>query len=368
MARAEVTQVAVVGGGPAGLAAALAARGLGADVVLIDENAALGGQLRKQIHKFFGSRAHRAGVRGFRIAAELAAACAAQGVAVWTDTVAYGLFDHTLGLTSGGTAFTLTARAIVLATGASENALAFPGCTLPGVMGAGAAQTFMNLHRVLPGRRVLMVGAGNVGLIVSYQLLQAGAEVLGVVEAAPRIGGYAVHAAKLQRAGVPVWTRHTVVAARGVRELEEVTIAALDEEGRPLAGSEKTFAVDTLCLAVGLTPLTELAWQAGCRFEYCGPLGGHVPLHSSDMETTVPGLFVAGDVSGVEEASTALEEGRLAGLAAAAYVGLDSPALENERTAARERLEALRSGPFGSGRRQAQEEMVRGWLRCNGAH
>lgn len=367
MADAEVTEVAVVGGGPAGLSAALAARQAGAEVVLIDENAAPGGQLRKQIHKFFGSKEHHAGRRGFRIAEELAAACREHGVELWTDTLAYGIFDHTLGIVRGGTASTLTAQAIVLATGASENALAFPGWTLPGVMGAGAAQTFVNLHRVLPGRRVLMVGAGNVGLIVSYQLLQAGAEVLGVVEAAPRIGGYAVHAAKIRRAGVPIWTRHTVLRADGHGELEEVTIAALDENGRPIPGRERVFAVDMLCLAVGLTPLTELAWQAGCRFEYSGLLGGHVPLHSEDMETTVPGLFVAGDVAGVEEASTALEEGRLAGLAAAAYAGHSSPDLEEEKAAARRRLLALRSGPFGNGRRLAYEEIVRGWLKWKDA-
>jgi len=367
VAGAEVTDIAVVGGGPAGLSAALAARQTGAEVVVVDENSAPGGQLRKQIHKFFGSKEHHAGQRGFRIAEELAAACRDRGVELWTDALAYGIFDHTLGIVRRGTAFTLTARAIVLATGASENALAFPGWTLPGVMGAGAAQTFINLHRVLPGRRVLMVGAGNVGLIVSYQLLQAGAEVLGVVEAAPRIGGYAVHAAKIRRAGVPIWTRHTVLRADGRGQLEEVTIAALDENGRPIPGSERAFAVDMLCLAVGLTPLTELAWQAGCRFEYSALLGGHVPLHSEDMETTVPGLFVAGDVAGVEEASTALEEGRLAGLAAAAYAGHGSPALEKEKAAARERLLALRSGPFGSGRRHAYEEIVRGWLRWSGA-
>lgn len=367
MAGAEVTEVAVVGGGPAGLSAALAARQAGAKVIVVDENAAPGGQLRKQIHKFFGSKEHHAGRRGFRIAEELVAACREQGVELWTDTLAYGIFDHTLGIVRGGTASTLAARSIVLATGASENALAFPGCTLPGVMGAGAAQTFINLHRVLPGRRALIVGAGNVGLIITYQLLQAGAEVLGVVEAAPRIGGYAVHAAKIRRAGVPIYTRHTVLNAAGHGELEEVTIAALDENGRPIAGSERTFAIDLLCLAVGLTPLTELAWQAGCLFEYCGPLGGHVPLHSEDMETTVPGLFVAGDMAGVEEASTALEEGRLAGLAAAAYAGYRSPNLEEEKAAARERLQALRSGPFGEGRYLAYEEIVRRWLKWRDA-
>ena len=96
---------------------------------------------------------------------------------------------------------TIKAKKIVMATGASENALAFPGCTLPGVMGAGAAQTMINVNRVLPGQKIIMVGSGNVGLIVSYQLMQAGADVLALIEAAPKIGGYGVHAAKIRRAG-----------------------------------------------------------------------------------------------------------------------------------------------------------------------
>jgi thioredoxin reductase len=364
VARAEVTDVAVVGGGPAGLAAALAARQAGCGVVLVDENRTLGGQLRKQIHKFFGSRVHRAGIRGIRIAKELEDACLEAGVKIWTETVAYGIFGSTLGLMRGRNSLTLTAKAIILATGASENALAFPGCTLPGVMGAGAAQTFINLHRVLPGRRILTVGAGNVGLIVSYQLLQAGAEVVALVEAAPRIGGYAVHAAKLERSGVPIWTSHSVLEARGDGELSEVTVVAVDNHFQNIPGTERTLEVDTICLAVGLTPLTELAWQAGCQFAYSGPLGGHVPLHSADMETTVPGLFVAGDISGVEEASTALEEGSLAGMSAALFVGVGDRKLEAKRVESRERLAQLRSGPFGTVLQQAQDSIVREWARC----
>ena len=122
--------------------------------------------------------------------------------------------------------------AILVATGASENTLAFPGWTLPGVIGAGAAQTMMNLHGVKPGERVLMLGSGNVGLVVSFQLLQAGCEVVALVDAAPRIGGYGVHAAKVARCGVPFYLSHTIVRAEGTDHVTGVVIGEVDSPGR----------------------------------------------------------------------------------------------------------------------------------------
>jgi thioredoxin reductase len=224
-------------------------------------------------------------------------------------------------------------------------------------MGAGAAQTLVNLHRVLPGRRVVMTGSGNVGLIVAYQLLQAGAKVAAVLEAAPRIGGYGVHAAKLRRAGVPILVSHTITKALGEHEVREVEIVTLGEGG-PLPGTERTIAADTVCLAVGLSPMTELAWMCGCRFAYIPAFGGHVPLHSEDMETTVSGVYAAGDITGVEEASTAMEEGSLAGIAAARSLGFLSraeAALKKQETL--DRLNKLRSGRFGQFRGELKRRM-----------
>jgi NADPH-dependent 2,4-dienoyl-CoA reductase/sulfur reductase-like enzyme len=163
------TELAVVGGGPAGLSAAIEAARAGVKVVLIDENSKPGGQLFKQIHKFFGSAEHYAGVRGIDIGTKLLAEVEASGAEVMLASVVWGLFaGRELGVIRERKNLRLKADRIILATGASENALAFPGWTLPGVMGAGAIQTLVNVHRVLPGRRVLMVGSGNVGLIVSY--------------------------------------------------------------------------------------------------------------------------------------------------------------------------------------------------------
>ncbi len=358
----EETGVAIIGAGPAGLAAAIEVAQAGGEAVLIDENKKPGGQLFKQIHKFFGSRAHHAGVRGITIAENLLEECERLGVTTLLDTVAYGIFaDNTIGLMSRGRAWTLKAEQIILAAGASENALSFPGWTLPGVMGAGALQTMINVHRVLPGKRILMVGSGNVGLIVSYQAMQAGAQVAAIVEAAPSIGGYGVHAAKISRTGTPIYTSHTVKRALGNDHVEGAELVALDERWNPIEGTEKHIPADTICLSVGLTPLTELARMAGCRFTYVPALGGHVPVHNWDMRTSKENIYIAGDISGIEEASTAMEEGRLAGIAAARSLGLiaDNEA-ETLKAEIRTRLASLREGPFGKLRREMKEPFMKG--------
>lgn len=354
------TEIAIIGAGPAGLSCAVEAARAGAQVTVLDENLKPGGQLFKQIHKFFGSREHQAGIRGFRIGQNLLEETEKLGVNVLLSASVYGIYeDGLIAYIKDGRDHTLKAKKIVIATGASENALAFPGCTLPGVMGAGAAQTMINVNRVLPGEKILMVGSGNVGLIVSYQLLQAGADVAALIEAAPKIGGYGVHAAKIRRAGVPIYTSTTIKEVLGEEKVESVVTVSLDEKWRPLEGSEKEFNVDTVCLAVGLSPLTELAWMVGCEFTFIPALGGHVPIHDSNMETTVPGIYVAGDVTGVEEASSAMEEGRLAGVACAESLGyLEGPrALELKQEIWR-RLDALRTGPFGEARFRAKNEQL----------
>ena len=174
--------------------------------VLIGAPLAIGGQLYKQIHKFFGAADNHAGMRGFEIARKLEQEAKELGVEFWLNTVAYGIFKEGVGIVRDGDNFIVKAKKVIVAAGGIENTTAFPGSTLPGVMLAGAAQTMTNIHRVLPGKRMVVVGSGNVGLIVAYQMLQAGAEVLAVVERDDHIGGYGVHAEKIRTAGVPILT------------------------------------------------------------------------------------------------------------------------------------------------------------------
>ncbi|MBS7645738.1 MAG: FAD-dependent oxidoreductase [Candidatus Bathyarchaeia archaeon] len=355
-------ELSVIGSGPAGLSAAIESAKYGVRVELIDENILPGGQLFKQIHKFFGSKKHYAGVRGYDIGWRLLREAEDAKVNIRLNTTVWGIFqssNNRIGLFDQQRVFFSKPKRLVIATGATENPLSFPGSTLPGVMGAGAVQTMMNIHRVLPGRRVLMVGAGNVGLIVSYQLLQAGAEVAAVVEAMPKIGGYLVHALKLMRTGVPILTSHTVLEARGDKEVESAVIASLDKDCRIVKGSEKELDVDLVCLAVGLKPDAELCRMLGCGFTYVPFLGGRVPIHNEDMETTIPGVYVAGDVSGVEEASVAMEEGRLAGISVAESLGYISEGeAEKEKDEIKERLRDFRIGPFGSPRQEGKDKIL----------
>lgn len=354
-------EVVIIGGGPAGLAAAIEAAGAGAEVLLIDENRKPGGQLFKQIHKFFGSREHRAGTRGIDIGQQLLAETEERKVEVWLNSVAIGIFsDRRVAVLRGGETVIVSAKTILISTGGAENAISFPGWTLPGVMGAGAAQTMVNVNRVLPGQKILMIGSGNVGVIVTYQLMQAGAQVAGIVEAAPKIGAYGVHAAKVRRAGVPFYLNHTIIRAEGAERVERAVIAELGSEG-PIPGSEKAFDVDVVCVAAGLRPTSELAWMAGVKHLYIPELGGFLPKHDESMETDVEGIFVAGDTAGVEEASTAMDEGRLAGMAMAYQLGhLSTDEMEERKSEIGARLSALRLGPFGERRREAKRRVVEG--------
>ena len=358
-------EILVIGAGPAGLSAAIEAAKYGANVLVVDENEKPGGQLFKQIHKFFGSRRHKAGVRGIDIGIELLEEVEKLGVKVMLNTVAYGIYPNEEGVAlavNSEEGLIVHPRKVIMATGASENPLAFPGWTLPGVVGAGAIQTMINVHRVPVGERVLMIGSGNVGLIVTYQLLQAGIDVAGIVEAAPQVGGYGVHSAKVRRAGVPVYTGHTVLEAVPNEDMSGVrgaVIAKVDERFQPVKGTEQYIECDTIGIAVGLTPDIALPSMADVTFTNAGRLGAQVPMHDRNMETTREGIYVAGDSAGVEEASSAIEEGKLAGIAAAETLGkIDAQTAREAKEKVWSSLDQLRTGPFGAGRHDEKEKII----------
>ncbi len=361
--------VLIVGAGPAGLCAAIESATQGASVLIVDENQCVGGQLVKQTHKFFGSKQERAGTRGIDIAKELEndlRRLESEGkILVMTDATVIGCYEsdkkHRFGVVERreykSTLYDVRCDAVILACGAMENMLLFPGNDLPGVYGAGAVQTLMNVYGVKPGERVLMVGAGNVGLIVSYQLLQAGIAVDRVVEAAPVIGGYNVHAAKLRRCGVPIQTSHSIKEVCGEKQVEGAVVVRLDENWKPIIDSEEYIKCDTICLAVGLTPSTRLLSQIGVALEFIPEAGGYIAPHDGSMQTSVKGVYVAGDASGIEEASTAMIEGKIAGLSSAILLGRS----KNKKLLAqyREELAQLRAGPFGEKPRIAKEKIAK---------
>ncbi|HOI47264.1 MAG TPA: NAD(P)/FAD-dependent oxidoreductase [Bacilli bacterium] len=340
----------IIGGGPAGLCAAKTAAEAGLSSIIIERSPKLGGQLVKQTHMFFGSEKQYAKTRGYNIAKILIDDVNRyhDKIEILTDTTVVGLYkDKVITILHQDEYRKIQAKAIIVATGASEKVLAFENNDLPGIYGAGAVQTLMNVYGVLPGHDVVMVGSGNIGLIVSYQLLQAGVNVKAVIEAAPTIGGYKVHASKLKRLGVPIYTQHTITKAFGKDCVEKILVTKLDQNWNPIEGSSFEMDVDGVCISVGLTPMGNLLAMIDAQMKYISELGGMVPIINHEHETSIENIFVCGDISGIEEASSAIVEGYYTGLVVANRLGYHHPNYMLLKEDYESQLNNLRSGPFG---------------------
>lgn len=308
--------VAVLGAGPAGLAAAAAAAGAGCSVVVLDLAARPGGQFYR--HPAAGPEPGGT----FR---RLRSACASRQVRVLTGsrvfTVEPGFTVHV------DQADPVYADALVIATGAHDRPLPFPGWDLPGVLTAGGAQSLLKGHHVLPGRRIVVAGTGPFLLPVAAGLVRAGAGVAGVFEAndptrfarhpavlarnPDKLAEAAAYLAVLARHRVPVRNRTLVLAAHGTDALTEVTVARVDADWRPVA--EHTVACDVLAVGFGFVPQVDLGVTLGCATAV-GPDGTVVLTVDGRQATTVPGVFAAGEVTGVGGVHLALVEGAIAGL------------------------------------------------------
>lgn len=297
------TAVLIIGGGPSGLSAAIQLGQHNIQTLLIDDKHELGGKLVLQTHKFFGSEEDsNAGTRGNDIGKLLAAEVMKYpSVTLWARSTALFVFsDKKVGILKDGVYKIVTPQRILNAAGAREKFLRFAGNNLANIYGAGAFQTLVNRDLIRPTERLFIIGGGNVGLIAGYHALQAGIEVVGLAEAMPVCGGYKVHADKLKRLGVPIYTSHTILAANGNETVESITIAQIDAAFKPIAGTEQSFACDTILIAVGLDPLSEFTIEA----EQAG-----IPL------------YAAGDALEIAEASSAMFNGKIAGLVIAKDMG-----------------------------------------------
>ena len=331
--RVEVT---VVGAGPGGLRAALAAARAGAQVTLIDSSGPPGGQYFKQAAAEFHIRkASRRQREGLALWQEVMEA----GVRFLPETIVWGAFEGNLLALHGPQAPTfLQAQAIILATGAYDRPVAFPGWTLPGVMTAGAAQALLKQQRILPGKRILLAGTGPLQVVLAAELARAGADVVAVLEGVRLFTESLRHIGvlwgqwqrlveglssrlTLSRRGVTFRPGWGIVEARGRDQVEAATIARLDQDWRPIPGSEETPACDTLCLGYGFIPSNTLARLMGAEQEWRPDLGGEVPLRDGHMQTNVPGVYAVGDGAGIGGGPLALVEGEIAGIAAAARTG-----------------------------------------------
>lgn len=326
--------IAIVGAGPAGMAAAIEAVRRGCQVTLLDEAQRPGGQIYRQAHPSLGgeeqaeptelARKHALIDRFERIVGNLD---------YRPSTSVYAAFPNgELHIAEGDRTEVLQPDATVLATGARERAIPFPGWTLPGVMFAGGAQAFLKSHKVLPGKRVVVAGCGPLPLVVAAQLLRAGGRVSALAMLHPLITMLAQplslwhgrdivreglrYAATVRRAGVSRLTGYVPVRAVGTEQIEAVVLARVDRHGRTIVGSEREIPCDLLAINYGFAANSELAAMAGARMHRDPAIGGWIPSVDAYGRTSVPRLFAAGDGAELRGSLIAEADGTIVGAAA----------------------------------------------------
>ncbi len=337
----EVIELAIIGAGPAGLAAAAEAADLGVPITLIDSFSRPGGQYFKQTPAELGGTPDTHARPLFERAAR-------DDIRVIAGTAVWGVFPEESGYLlclygPPGTPRRLRAKRLILAPGAHDRPAPFPGWTLPGVLTAGGALALVKHQRLLPGRRILLSGSGPLQLVLAQHLLEAGAEVVAVLEANP----FPWHGWRHARAAWGQWERlnegwsawramrkahtpyrwgHLVRRAEGDGQVERALIGPVQ------GGVLDTVAVDTICLGHGFTPSIQLARQAGCQHRYDPDQRVYLPVRDERLQTTLPGVFVVGDGAGIGGKDVAEWEGRLAALSAVKQLG---------RTVAPDRVSAV---------------------------
>ncbi|OQY99895.1 MAG: hypothetical protein B6D41_00550 [Chloroflexi bacterium UTCFX4] len=335
----NTTEIAVIGAGPAGIAAAVTAANAGARVLLLDENPRPGGQYYKQPPSSFHANDVASSLsENIQHGRELIAGLNNPKITVCANTLVWNITaDGILDLYAPEGATRVQAKRIILASGAYERVVPFAGWTLPGVMTVGAAQLMLKGQGLLVGQKILLCGTGPLLQLAAVQLLDAGADIAALVELHSRteffggglklfgqwgkIGQGMAQQKKLLDAGVPMKYGCVVTRAVGETETRGAVIVKVDGNGRPIAGSEETIAADTICMNYGFVPATELARLAGCEQFFDTHFDAFATKTNDDLETTARGIFAAGEVRGIGGVEVALLEGKIAGAAAARQFG-----------------------------------------------
>jgi len=345
------TEFLIIGGGPSGLSAALEAGKQGVDCILVDDKPKLGGQLIKQTHTFFSDVKYAAGKRGFNIGLELVDEISEmKNVQALTGTTAIAYYpeDNIVLLNKDNSIIKVKAKKYLIATGAIEKSLVFENNDLPGVYSAGGIQTLLNVYGVKPGDRGIIIGTGNVALIVAYHLLQAGIEVLGVYAPSfSRVKGYFVHAAKIRRHGIPIINQHTIMKALGSHSVEGAIMTRLDRDYNPINGSEFKIDCDFICVGVGLIPSYDVVQLFNAKMVNNRNLGGIIPIRDKQYRVT-ENAYIAGDCGSIEEATTAVLEGKLVGLNVATALGKADENVSSYVDEYTHALEEDRMSPFST--------------------
>ena len=319
----HLVDVAVIGGGPAGLSAAVSARDHGADqVVVIERNSWLGGILQQCIHDGFGVEETGKSLTGPEYAEQYINMALQRNVQIMPETMVVELREkrEIVAVNSNGL-HNIKAKSVVLAMGCRERTrwnTMIPGTRPSGIYTAGVAQSFINLQNIMVGRKVVIVGSGDVGLIMARRLKLEGAEVVAVLEILPYPSGLLRNVVQcLEDYDIPLLLNHTVTNIEGKERVEEVTISRVDKNMEPIPGTEKQIKCDTLLLSLGLIPENELSRMA--MVEINDRTGG--PSVNQELETNVPGIFACGNCLHVHDTVDMLSlEARKAGKSAVKYI------------------------------------------------
>ena len=320
----EKYEIVIIGGGPAGLAAAVSARNAGIKSILIlEREKELGGILNQCIHNGFGLHTFQEELTGPEYAARFEARVLELGIEYRLETMVMDISREKLvtAMNRERGMYQIQAEAIVLAMGCRERsrgALNIPGYRPAGIYSAGTAQRLVNMEGVLPGRKVVILGSGDIGLIMARRMTLEGAEVKAVAELMPYSGGLKRNIVQcLDDYGIPLKLSHTVTDIKGKERVEGITLAAVDEKGRPIPGTEEDYECDTLLLSVGLIPENELSGQMGVELN--SATSG--PVVNESLETSAAGVFACGNVLHVHDlVDFVSEEAEMAGRNAAHYV------------------------------------------------
>ena len=333
------------------MAAAIEAARAGLTVTIVDENTKPGGQIFRQFHDSFRVRHSKSLGPDYTRGQALINAFEAHtdSIDCLYDTLVWGIFpNREIACFRGQKSFSLFFKKLIITAGAYDRPVPFPGWTLPGVFTAGGAQRLIKNQRVLPGKNILLAGTGPLQLALANQILKAGGQVAAIAEAGSvekwpelflaMLGQWELIADALRymfniyKAKIPLMRSHIVLEARGEGRVEEVVVAEVDRQWRPKPGTEKIFTVDTLCTGYGFIPSSEMTLLAGCDHTYDPRLGGWIPFRSKDLRTSQADIYAAGDCTGVAGSKVAMEEGRIAGVFAAASSGCFSEAEARRRT------------------------------------